>query len=256
MGGVKMEEAWIILDYLPTSYKSQHEADYIDFLWNTFNTNYEAERFQFAFLAFHMLYMSFVYFKIWQIKTNQPEDFKKALVAFNKEIEKDLLNASSPFTFSKVPESNVFRFFKLVGCENDKIGCYTKMVRERNDIAHSNGNIFFSTKVTIDKKIQEILGLIQEIQKLSKHTVEKSFKTFLLDNQDAEHWEYMDIKDQIREAFIHKNYLSQWDIFNCFDYNFENIATENTYDVMLKLTDTLMSEFYEISGGVGRGEGV
>lgn len=251
-----MEEGWLILYYLPTSYKTKSEADYVDFLWNTFKTNYEAERYQFAFLAFHMLYMCFVYFKIWQIKTNQPEDFKKALVAFNKDIEKDLLSASSPFTFSKVPESNVFRFLKLVGCENDKIGCYTKMVRDRNDIAHSNGNIFFNSIETIDEKIKEILELVEEIQKQSKPIIQKCFSDFLLESKDPENWEYIDIKDQLREILIHKNYLSQWDISNCFDYNFEIIATENTYDTMLKLTDTLMLEFYEISGDAGGGSGL
>ncbi|MFZ2323656.1 MAG: hypothetical protein WAV89_08170 [Ignavibacteriaceae bacterium] len=248
-----MEEAWSILYYLPTSYKTKSEADYLDFLWNTFKTNYDAERFQFAFLAFHMLYMCFVYFKIWQIKTNQPEDFRKALVAFNIDVEKDLLSASSPFTFSKVPESNVFRFLKLVGCENDKIGCYIKMVRDRNDIAHSNGNIFFNSKKTIDKKIKEILELVEEIQKQSKPIIQKCFSDFLLGSNDPEKWEYIDIKDQLREILIHKNYLSQWDIDACLDVNIQTIAVEHTYKTLLNLSDTLMVEYFEISVGKGSG---
>jgi hypothetical protein len=37
---------------------------------------------KFAFLAYHMLTMSFVYFNIWQIKQNEPRDFEKGLIGF------------------------------------------------------------------------------------------------------------------------------------------------------------------------------
>ena len=44
------------------------EQEYIAFLWDAFETNYTHGKYQFAFLAYHMLTMSFVYFNIWQIK--------------------------------------------------------------------------------------------------------------------------------------------------------------------------------------------
>lgn len=250
-----MDEAWYILEYLPTSYKSKSEADYVNFLWNTFESNYKEKKYQFAFLAFHMLYMCFVYFKIWQIKTNKPDDFKKALVAFNKEVEKDLLTATSPFTLSKVPESNVFRFFKLVGCENDKIGCYTKMVRERNEIAHSNGNIFFNSKETIDEKISEILKLVEEIQKTTRPIIENCYTTFLFNSYDPEKREYIDLKDQIREELIHKNYLSQWDIEFCL-YYYSKFPEEQDNVKFQEIEQTLLSEFSEFSVGTGKGSGL
>ncbi len=45
------------------------------FLWNAAQSNYDNGNYQFAFLAYHMLTMSFVYFNIWQIKQTKPEDF-------------------------------------------------------------------------------------------------------------------------------------------------------------------------------------
>jgi hypothetical protein len=77
------------------------EQEYIEFLWDAFETNYTHGKYQFAFLAYHMLTMSFVYFNIWQIKQTEPGDFEKAMVGFNKEPEKELLNATSPFTLLK-----------------------------------------------------------------------------------------------------------------------------------------------------------
>ena len=42
------------------------------FLWDAFETNYTHGKYQFAFLAYHMLTMSFVYFNLWQIREPEP----------------------------------------------------------------------------------------------------------------------------------------------------------------------------------------
>jgi hypothetical protein len=78
-----MEEAFKIFDYLPLSYKTPTEAEYVNFLWESFEVNYNAEKYPFDFIAFNMLYMSFVYFEVWQIKQNQRRDFEMAMVGFN-----------------------------------------------------------------------------------------------------------------------------------------------------------------------------
>src|SRR5689334_21791908 len=141
-----MEEAAELGKYLPLSFRSPKEQEYIEFLWDAFETNYTHDKYQFAFLAYHMLTMSFVYFEIWQIKQTRAKDFEMAMVGFNKDLERELLDATSPFTFWRVNESSVLRFLKLIGCDNAKVGSYAALVKERNDTAHSNGNIFFSTQ--------------------------------------------------------------------------------------------------------------
>ena len=171
-----MEDAYQILDYLPISYKSKSEQEYIDFLWSSFESNYQSQKYQFAFLAYHMLYMSFVYFNVWQIRINFQESFNKALIGFSKDIEKEFLNATSPFTFSSLSEKSIFRFFKLLGCDNSQIGNYAKIVEDRNKIAHSNANIFFGVQATIDEKIEEILRLVEEIQENTKSAILNCFK--------------------------------------------------------------------------------
>jgi hypothetical protein len=136
-----MEEAAELVNYLPLSFKSPKEQEYIDFLWDAFETNYTHNKYQFAFLAYHMLTMSFVYFNIWQIKQTRPEDFEKGLIGFARD-EKALLEATSPYVFSVVNERTILRFLKLIACDNSKIGTYAKLVDDRNDTAHPNGNIF------------------------------------------------------------------------------------------------------------------
>ena len=240
-----MEEALQIFDYLPRSFKTEKEQEYIGFLWDTFQANYEGGKYQFAFLAYHMLYMSFVYFIIWQIKKNRPDDFSKALVGFSKDVENGFLNATSPFSFSEVNESSIFRFFKLIGCDNSKIGNYTKLVKERNDIAHSNGNIFFNAQETIDEKIMEALKLVDEIQQHSKKLVLNCFESFLIENHDPEKREYFDASDHIREMLVHENYLSQKDIEVCLNYDIAHLSNEKYYKKIKKLHDVFVSEYKE-----------
>src|SRR5260370_4079903 len=104
-----MEEAAELDNYLPLSFKTESEQEYIKFLWDAFQSNYENKKFQFAFLAYHMLTMSFIYFNIWQIRQNEPKDFEKGLIAFDKHITREHLGATSPFCFSIVRYRSILR---------------------------------------------------------------------------------------------------------------------------------------------------
>lgn len=50
-----MEEAAELANYLPLSFKTPKEQEYIEFLWDAFETNHTHGKYQFAFLAYHML---------------------------------------------------------------------------------------------------------------------------------------------------------------------------------------------------------
>lgn len=92
-----MEEAPRIFSYLPLHYKSAEETEYVQYLWKAFESNYQNEQYQFAFMGYHMLFMCFVYFTIWKLKSIHPEDFEKISYGF----EKCLGTATSPFGFSE-----------------------------------------------------------------------------------------------------------------------------------------------------------
>lgn len=238
-----MEEAAELADYLPLSFKTPKEQEYIAFLWDAFETNHTHGKYQFAFLAYHMLTMSFVYFNIWQIKQTEPKDFAMSLIGFGKEIEKSLLDATSPFVFSTVNERSILRFLKLIACDNVMIGTYAKLVDDRNQSAHPNGNIFYSTEEALDVKITEILRVVAEIQMQSKPVIEHCYREFLLQNHDPEEREYPDATDQIREVLIHGNYLSQKDIEICLGFDVESLADRPGIDAMRELHAVLVETY-------------
>ena len=237
-----MEDAAELSDYLPLSFKSPKEQEYITFLWDAFETNYTHGRYQFAFIAYHMLTMSFVYFNIWQIKQTRPGDFEKGLIGFARD-ERALLGATSPFVFSTVNERTILRFLKLIGCDNGKIGTYAKLVDDRNDTVHPNGNIFFSTEDALDAKITEILRVVDEIQTLSRPVIEHCYREFLLGSHDPEEREYPDAADQIREILIHGHYLSQRDVEICIGSDLEGVAGRLQAEPVRQLHDALVAEY-------------
>jgi hypothetical protein len=238
-----MEEAAELSNYLPLSFKTPKEQEYVEFLWDAFQSNYENKKYQFAFLAYHMLTMSFVYFNIWQIKQTEPKDFAMGLIGFGKDIEKSLLEATSPFVFSAVNERTMLRFLKLIACDNGKIGTYAKLVDDRNESAHPNGNIFFSEQSALDLKIIEILRVVDEIQTHSKPIIERCYHQFLTDNYDPDDREHFDAEDQIREVLIHRNYLSQNDIKICLAHDITSLRSESNFPAMEVLHQNLRDTY-------------
>jgi hypothetical protein len=238
-----MDEAAELSNYLPLSFKSPKEQEYIKFLWDAFETNYTHGKYQFAFLAYHMLTMSCVYFNIWQIKQTRPSDFEKGLIGFGKDVEKNLLEATSPFVFSTVNERTILRFLKLIACDNGKIGSYAKLVDDRNESAHSNGNIFYSTPAALDAKIKEILRVVEEIQTHSRPVIEHCYREFLLQNHDLEEREYPDAADQIREVLIHGNYMSRRDVDICLAFDLAGLKEHEGIEAIGTLHEALVKTF-------------
>ncbi len=230
---------------LPLSYKSEAERDYIAFLWDAFRTNCAHEKYQFAFLAYHMLTMSFVYFNIWQIRQNRVDDFRKATFGFTKENEDTVMSATSPFTFSKIGESVILRFPKLIGCDNGKIGSYAKLVRDRNASAHPNGVIHYSVQAAVDKKITETLRIVAEIERHSKDVIEECYHRFLLERYDTEEREYPDAADQIREVLVHANYFSQKDVEICLAYDYQALRGQENFAAIKALHQVLREQYAE-----------
>jgi hypothetical protein len=244
---VTLDDVAALGDYLPLSFKTRSEQDYVSFLWDTFEANYANEKYQFAFLAYHMLAMSFIYFNIWQIRQGRSDDFNKGVIGFGKETEKNLREATSPFSFSTVNERSILRLLKLIACDDDKIGTYAKLVDDRNDVAHSNGNIFFSTRAALDVKIAEILRVVGEIQSHSEPVIENCYREFLLKTHDPDVREYGDETDQIREILIHGNYLSQKDIEVCIGFDLDALPPHEAMADIQRLHECLRSDY----GGSG-----
>ena len=243
-----MEEALELTAYLPVSYKTRSEGEYIKFLWDAFESNYISEKFEFSSLAFHLLYMSFVSFSVWQIRLVREQDFKNALIGFKARAENKLLDADTPFKFyENLQESQIFRFLKLIGCENAQIGGFSKFGKRRNKIAHPSGTVFFNDQVSIDAAIAEMMREAANIQQHMHPIILEVYHRFLVESSNIEEREYVEPEQEIEISLIHRNYISQKDIEVCLTYNLASLKADANYLEIEVLHQSLRATYSEIA---------
>ncbi len=221
-----MEEVYRIFDYLPLRYKSSEEEQYVSFLWSAFEKNYEAEHYQFAFLSFHMLFMSFVYTTIWKIKSIHPEDFEHISLGFDECI----IESTSPFSFAGERESKIMSVFKYWGVDKAQIGKYKKLVNKRNDVAHSNGKIIYNSNESLEEQINEIIGFCKQIQLKTISSIQSSYEEFITENYSVDESAFQSAEEMLNDIFIHNHYLSRMDILACSNFDINTLSALDQYE--------------------------
>ena len=181
-----MEEALEMANYLPIAYKTRSEGDYIEFLWDAFETNYTHAKYQFAFLACHIAHDELRLFQRLANQASGAQGIWNGLIGFGKDIEKSPLEATSPFVFCTVNERTILRFLKLIECDNSKIGTYVKLVDERNESAHPNGNIFYSEQSALEHHDSRTPPRGGRNSDSSGPVIEECCRRFLPENHDPE----------------------------------------------------------------------
>ena len=239
-----MEEALDIGDFLPFSFANRAEGDYVVFLWNTFETNYMAEKYEFASLAFHLLYMSYVSFSIWQIRLVREKEFKSALVGFQSDAVTKLLSADSPFKFyEQLKESQIFRFLKLVGCANDQVGEFSKFVKRRNKIAHPTGIVVFNDKATIDEEIASMMREVHNIEIHMKPVIIDVYRLFLEECSAQDELQYDSLEEEIMSNFIQKNYMSRMDLEICAGFDLAAYDNGPNFPLFDQIQQTMVRHY-------------
>lgn len=239
------DDAYEIGSYLPASFNTPAEQEYISFLWEAFEVNYANGKHQFAFLACHMLMMSFVYSKLWQIRKILCDDFNKSLLAFDQRTENRITAIGSPFGFSAAPEKTVMRFLKLIGCDYFEIGNYQKLVDERNDAAHANGTIPVNSQRVLDQKITQIIRAIDEIQGHSIPLIEESYKDFLVKSASIGRLYADERKARITEVLMRPNYFSTRDLEVCARFDITDLGSRKGFSYIRSLHQSLQVSLRE-----------
>lgn len=233
-----MEDGFILEDYLPLNtnaingYKSESEVEYINYLWGAYRANFEAETYQFSILAYHMLFMAFCYFNIWQSKNLQPAEFKKIMAGKYKPVflEPD----STPFQFSIEKEKKVFQLLNLSKTNKGLISKCKSLVEFRDELAHCNGQIHAANEAGHYERIGGYTPLIQPIQEDSKELINSAYCAFIKDYLNG--WNNLEeAKLDFEEVFIKKLYISKEDLRFCI-YNKKNA-------IVAELEDYLKAEY-------------
>lgn len=231
-----MDEALELNEYLPFSLAAVGEQSYLQFLWSAFETNYNEGRYEFASLAFHLLYMSFVSFSIWQIRLARTDAFHMAMVGFRAEDEGKITDCDSPFKFyDRLKESQIFRFLKLVGCSNEQVGEFAKFVKRRNRIAHPTGTVFFNDQQAIDDEIANMMREVRNIETHMEPVIAELYQRFLIESGAAEELQYGTLSEELTVNFVHKAYMSTADLRHCAAFDLAALTEQPGQDVIAGL---------------------
>jgi len=240
------EDASKILDYIPYTAKTQEEIDYFAFLWKSFCSNYEGENYQFAFLSYHMLFMCAVYTLLAKIRLFDKCSFGKGMILCNPERQKEIIESNSIFVFSSLKEREIFQLFSLIGCSPEEIREYKKLIDDRNDIAHANGNIFFNSKEAISEKINEMNDCLEKLTICLEPLVLVKIREFLFSSIDPETREFEEENEQIEQILVRENYLSRRDIYGgVTKFDIGSLNTDPKFSDVRGLFDKLKERYSE-----------
>ena len=149
-----------------------------------------------------------------------------------------------PFKFyENLKESQIFRFLKLIGCENAQVGEFSKFVKRRNKIAHPSGTVFFNDKVSIDAEIADMMREVANIQQHMRPIILDVYHRFLVESSNIEEREYVEPEQEIETSLIHGNYISQKDIEVCLTYDLASIADRPEIDSIRTLHEAMKKEY-------------
>ncbi len=188
-----------IFYFLPLNYPSPAEAESVTFWWDTYSKNIEEQNYHVAFLAFHMLYMTAVYFLLYKVSKVYRVPYEHSLCHMGNEDETYYMSINSAFSFSKMNEKGVFRFLKIAGADRTLIGEVSRFIDDRNNAAHAKGAIFF--KNDPEGLEQRIIGYVKALEKIHNLLVKES-------NKVAQSWKISKLNSAALRLYLEAEILA------------------------------------------------
>jgi hypothetical protein len=156
-----------VFRFLPIKHSSAENGEYVDFWWNAYLKNIQEETYHLAFLSFHMIYMTAVYFLLYKISKLYRGVYEKSLFHLSNDEERDYLLIDSAFSFVNMKEKAVFRFLKIAGADHAFIGEVSKFIDDRNNASHAKGLIYFKDDPSgLEQMAVEYVKALEKIQNL------------------------------------------------------------------------------------------
>ncbi len=212
------DELYKMLEYLLEEFIDETEEKYIEALMLATQTSYENGLYQFAYVQYHMLFMTAVYYALLKVSILHEDDLYKAIYYLLKDRSSDFWNESNKKagklyfgSFAIISESDVFMLLRIVGLDNSLLGELQKLVKERNRYAHANGQLQLTSDELFMEAIRGYNGLIQRVVELLKEELIDFYKKIIRDPNfyDPDIRAYSDPDEQIVQEFIKEYSISR-----------------------------------------------
>ncbi len=161
--------------YLPIDFANEENNAYRQYLMDSFHENCDRGKHQFALMAFHMLFMSFLYKEFWALKQFdfcKVQGLCKSNANFN-----DIKNI---FDASTIPEKTMIeQYLSVHSWHANKKKAIKEFVDKRDNCAHASGFIQYD-KSDSERIYLDILGQAQKISKANEQNIVHIIQTELV----------------------------------------------------------------------------
>ena len=219
-----------ILEFLPETFFDKDSDDFIKYLSDAFIENSTNEKYQFAFTAFHMLNMVFIYKTKWFLFKQGNTIICTALENFRNNKNNNIDEFNTLFDLSLFNEKkSLEEVLKSLKFHVNEIGISRNHVDVRNNCSHASGRIYYDSQKKIEHFIEEELLVIERIHVKTLEMMESLINKFI-----NEKWNNTFILQDIKIIF-NENYSSKKDLLSIlnFQYSFLSLKS-NTSEVFYK----------------------
>lgn len=218
-----------LLYYFPIEKTYISTGSYDQYLYDLAKTvidNYESGNYQVSYFYAHLIFMSYVYYcveKAYQLEPERMKDIFYPINAYNGRKDKpDLDNYKSVYDFSKIPEKEIFKVFRILGMGHAQIKDMAQYISDRDDFAHATGKGNISEDALI-QNIRTIKGNMETLSQLFCESTKKLYIEYLLDYAD---YDYEAVMDSAFD-FMYEHELSIHDIEYLCNLGISGIRNEN-----------------------------
>lgn len=204
--------------YLPITFQDESEEKYIAALQLALETSYYNGLYQFAYVQYHMLFMTSVYFALLKVSKCHSDEIDKALYYLLKDRKNEFYGAENTKngelyfgSFAAINESDVFMLFRVINLDDSLLGELKSLVKSRNVYAHANGRLMLTSDELFLEELQKYNDRLKKIFELLKPDIKKLYVNTITvpDFYDPEIRAYFDPDDQIEQELIKTYSLSR-----------------------------------------------
>jgi len=150
--------------------------------------------------------MAFIYIQLLRIAREKEQEFEYGWIGFPSQ-EKDFLkDPTSPFSFSKVNEKSVFRFFRLVGFDDSDINNLSGLVTTRNTRMHASGNIHCANLEEFERELTTYIARMQLVIKKQYGFLSGIYKGLLETYDDEYEFTQDDLESNYHDQYLFSEY--------------------------------------------------
>ena len=218
-----------LMSFFPVDKIDLNAGTYDQYLFDlrkTVTDNYGSGNFQVAYFYAHLIFMSYVYYcteRAYQIQPDRMKDVFYPINAYSGRNDKpDIENYKSIYEFSKIPEKEIFKVFRIMGMEHSQIRDLSKYISDRDDYAHATGKGNISIEALF-QNVRAIIGNMETLSDLFKPSCKERYVKYLLENADNP----FDTISETAYDYILDNGLSQRDINYICTIGISNIRDDN-----------------------------